>query len=330
MEPEEPVFDHAYIDKYTFEEIPLDQDLYLMDEKWMREYDAALTSLLSGGDFDNVGYISYAAARSISEFAVELSWYPNVHTRFHEVRVSLPHDQFVCCVGCWRYDEKPHIFVRSAWLHNLHLRSYSVFALVDAIGVKAALERGELSRDRLIALRDEIDRVASRHPNISFISFADSLLLKSNWSVGSFDSHVTYTYEPEIFIQLIAELQTAYHDVLGLPLYAVLTQGSNEYYDDPLLHISATRNHISLNSLGLPFAQLMEIDHAARQAIRNGLHAPGELYMEENFFRSLSLAYEFRRDEYPARTYHAPMMTGNPCYYVASCRQILDNLRRAT
>jgi hypothetical protein len=321
------MFDHPHIDKYNFEEIPLDQDLYLMDEKWMSQYQAALNTMLQGGPYDPVGYISYAAARSISQHAVELSWYPNIYTRFHEMRISLPRDQFVSCIGCWRFDEKPHIFVRGAWLDNLHLRSYSVFTLVDAIGVKTALERGEITRDRLVALREAIDGIAARYEEISFISFGDSLLLKSNWSVGQFDSHIKYTYQPEIFIRLIEQLQEPYRNLLGLDIYAVLTQGSNEYYDDALLHISRTQNHISLNSLGLPFTQLLEIDRAARNAIKTGQHPPGELYMDENFFHSLSFDHHFKKKECPRGNYRASMMTGDAFYYVSTRRQILDNIR---
>jgi hypothetical protein len=321
------VFDHPHIDKYRFEEIPLNEDIYLVDEEWMRDYDAALTITLNGGDPGPVGYVTYASAHNIGPHSVELSWYPNINTRFHELRISLPRDQFVCCVGCWRFDEKPRVFVKHSWLDNLYLRFHSVFALVDAIGIKVALERGDIRRDRLLALRDAIDSIAARYNDISFISFADSLLLKSNWSVGTFDSHVKYTYQPEIFIRLIAELQETYQSVLQLGVYAVLTQGINEYYDDALLHISPTRNHISLNSLGLPFAQLLAIDDAARGAIRRQLHAPGELYMDANFFHSLGLKYDFRKDECQRGTYRAPMMTGDAFYYVASCRQTLDNIR---
>jgi hypothetical protein len=323
-----PLFNHPDIEKYRFEEVLLDRDLYLMDEKWMSEYDAMLTPFLKGErEYEVIGYISYAAARNISSYAIELSWYANIHTRFHELHVSLPRDQFVCCVGSRTCDEKPRIFVRSAWLNNLHLRTYSVFSLVDAVGIKRALERGEVTRDRLVALREAIDRVAEKYRSISFISFADSLLLKSNWSVGQFDSEIRYTYEPEILIRVVDELREVYRNILGLDLYAVLTQGSNEYYDDPLLHISATGNHISLNSLGLPFAQLLAIDHAARDAVRCDFHSPAELYIDENFFRSLSFQYRFERDECPMGTYRGPMMSADANYYMSNCREILSNLR---
>ena len=52
--------------------------------------------------------------------------------------------------------------------------------MVDAIGVKKALECGGLSREKLIDLRNKIDELGAEFPQISLIAFADSLLIKSN------------------------------------------------------------------------------------------------------------------------------------------------------
>jgi hypothetical protein len=319
-------FDHSYFDHYDFEHVPLDRDIYLMDEIWIEAYNAAMRSLFDGRGYDTVGYISYAAARNIDHDVIELSWYPNFHDRFHEMRVYLPRDQFVCCVGSWRYDEKPRIFVRSNWLANLHLRSNSIFALVDAIGAKEAIRRGTFTREVLIRLRDRIDAVASDHPSLSFVSFADSLLLKSNWQVGQYDSAVRYTYQPEIFLHVFQELQTAYRQCLGMAIYAVLTQGSNAYYDDALLHVSTGGNHISLNSLGLPFAQLLSIERTARAAVGQRIDEPAELYIDSTFFRSIRFAFKFDRDAVAHNAYREPLMGEDGIYYYAACRHLLDNL----
>jgi hypothetical protein len=179
------LFDHPYFEKYNFQDIPLNRDLYLIDEVWMNEYERCLLAVFEGANYQAVGYVGFAAARKVSAAGAELSWYPNTYTRFHEVLITLPREQFVTCVGSYEYDEKPHIFTKSGWLDHLYLRSNSVFALVDAVGVKDALNSGLLTRGKLIRLRDQIDVIAARHPAISFISFADSLLLKSNWQVGS-------------------------------------------------------------------------------------------------------------------------------------------------
>ena len=181
------MFDHNEIEKYRIEEVPLDRDLFLMDEKWMTDYERALLKGLAGGEWENVGYISYAAVRRAAAEGLELSWYPNVHNRFHEMRIYLPRAHFIACVGCRNYDEKPHIFVKSDWLLDIHLRTNSVFAMVDAIGVKDALAAGSISATKLDGLRDRIDEIAARYSNIAFVSFADSLLIKTNWTVGSWN-----------------------------------------------------------------------------------------------------------------------------------------------
>ncbi|QKQ26979.1 hypothetical protein [Candidatus Reidiella endopervernicosa] len=87
-----------------------------------------------------------------------------------------------------------------------------------------------------------IDQLAQKHPNISFISFADSILLKSNWTVRQHDGiEINYDYEPEAFIRLAKELNEIYQECLELRTYAVIAQGGNEYYEDNLLHISESK-----------------------------------------------------------------------------------------
>jgi hypothetical protein len=321
------MFNHKDIEKYQIEEVPLDRDIFLMDEKWMADYEHMLLKGLAGGEWDNPGFISYAAVRRVTADGLELSWYPNTHDRFHEMRIVLPRSSFITCVGCRSYDEKPHIFVKSEWLTDLHLRTNSVFAMVDAIGVKKALTAGAISTAQLDYLRDRIDHIALRNPDIAFVSFADSLLLKTNWSVGQWDSHVKYTYEPERIIHVLPEIAAAYKDALGLSVYAIVTQGRNEFYRDELMHVSSAGNHISLNSLGLPFAQLQAIEHAARAAIRGGDHGPAELYMDDHFFHSLKWQDGFEKHKEPVHAYLAPM-ADHPCEYVlSSFRRVIDHLR---
>jgi hypothetical protein len=109
----QPMFDHPLIQRYAFEDIPLNRDINLMDEKWMAEFEAALIK-----SFDeqaetaySVGFYSPAAARAIGPDSAELTWYPNTFDRFHQMRISLPRSAFVTCIGSWQYDYKPLIFV---------------------------------------------------------------------------------------------------------------------------------------------------------------------------------------------------------------------------
>lgn len=322
------MFEDDDIDKYSFEEIPLDRDCLLMSEIYLKEFDEALQKMLRREECNpyEVGYVSPVAIRTVNSNSLDLSWYPNTFTRFHEVSITLPRDVFKVCVGCWQYDIKPYIFVDHDWLEHLHLREYSVFALIDAIGVKNALRDNALTKDKLIELREKIDRLAEIESDISFISFADSLILKTNWDVGYFHKGIKCSYKPEKILLVINELDRIYQEVLGLPIYAVLTQGSNEYYGEPLLHISKNQNHICLNSFGIPFAELLAIESAAKSAIKSGVHPPMQLYLDEQFYHSIQFKYEFKKNDKPKNSYSAIMKSSEPSYFYSSCDVLIENI----
>ncbi len=291
----------------------------------MLEWERAQLDFFAGGPDRSVGYVGFATVREINSVSMELDWYPNISTRYHEVAISLPKDQFITCVGCWQCDEKPHIFVKTAWLDLLYLRSYSIFCLVDADDFADALRSGSISREKLLALRMAVDGLAAAYPDILFISFADSLLLKSNWTVGHYRSDIKNTYKPEVFLQVFRRIQNVYEDILGLRTHAVLSQGSNEYYNDPLSHISDSGNHVCLNTLGLPFAQVWAIDNTAKEHAKNKRHAFAELYIDEQLYHSLRLRFDFAKRR-PAKYPYRCKMIETGYYYCGQCQELLDNL----
>jgi hypothetical protein len=322
------MFKHAIFEVYDFNNIPLDTELYLQDEAVIEEYESSLLKLHNGGEWDFKAVVSRVTAKRITESSIELVWYVGVFDRWHEMPIVLPRDQVVICASCENYNEKPTIFVKSEWLINLHLKSNSVFGLIDADGIKTAINNGTLTRNRLQLLKSKIDELASRHCDISFISFADSILLKSHWTAGHFKTDVKYTYKPEIFIHLFRELQLIYREVLELNVYGIFTQGTNEYYDDPLLHISKTKNHVCLNSLGMPFAELLAIERAARKAIKDSIHSKQEIYMDAQYFKSLKLNYEFRRNRCGRNEYKSVMNTEvTKKYFYSSYDDVIANLK---
>ncbi|RLA38652.1 MAG: hypothetical protein DRQ64_08480 [Gammaproteobacteria bacterium] len=322
------MFDNPDFDKYTYEDIPLNEDCYLVDEKYAAEYEAMYLGVFEDGKWEPIGYVSYVAAIVVHENSVELSWYPNIHDRFHEMSILLPKSKIRQCVGCWRWDWKPTIFVDSNWLDNLYKKSFSVFGVVDAIGVKKAIRDEQLSREKLIALKSKIDSLSSEYPEISFISFADSILIKSNWTVGSVNDDLKYTYKPELFIEVAKEFQKIFQETLNLGCYTILAQGYNEYYDDNLLHISESKNHISLNSLGVPFAQLLSIEDSIRKAIKKEIHPASEIYLDQTFYHSLRFKIEFEKGKRPKAEYQ-PVMSKKPAsYFYSDLGTIFNNLEK--
>ena len=67
---------------------------------------------------------------------------PQPSTRFHEVRVTLPKAAFVTCIGQYRHDGNPSGLRSVGMVAELYVRANSIFALIDAIGVEAAIRSG--------------------------------------------------------------------------------------------------------------------------------------------------------------------------------------------
>ncbi|HRH19124.1 MAG TPA: hypothetical protein PLE81_00635 [Brevundimonas sp.] len=320
-------FKHTGFQRFAISELPLGRDIYMMDEVYMEEWEAEQVKVFEtdeGGDPYTVGYITPVHVSAVTTAGLELSWYPNTYDRFHEVKTFLPNSAFVAAVLSYQYDKRPQLFVKSEWLRKLHLRSNSIFAMIDAVDMTQAIRSGDISHEKVISLRNRLDNLATMHPDISFVSFADSLLLKTHWTAGMVETGVAYNYRPESLLTLFQDLQIIYRDTLGLEIYGVFSQGSNEYYDDPLLHISPSQNHISLNSLGLPFAQISLIENAARAAIRAKLHERMEIYMDEDLFRSLRVE---DRGQWPSALYNSKMTAEPGRYYYAMAGDLLASFQ---
>ncbi len=148
--------------------------------------------------------------------------------------------------------------------------------------------------------------------------------------MGHIESTTQYTYRPESILGILKSIQSIYRDVIGLEVYAVVTQGNNEYYDDHLLHESVSGHHICLNSLGLPFAQLQAIDKAVKAAVKEQRHSYAELYLDVPFYRSLQLRSDYVGRQAEKHTYRTKMKSSDGHYICGRCQELLDNLRPDT
>jgi len=324
------MFESKFVDHYTFDEVPLNRDLHMMSDRWIEKYDRYLDRVFSRQKTTHPGYIAGVSANGVRSDLLDLTWFPNYFTRFHRVEVTLPRSQFVRCVGSWQWDEDPHLFVKESWLEDLYIRPHCVFGFIDAIGIKQALASEKVDRSKLMRLRAKLDDVCGSYPNTQFISFADTLMFKRTYTVGHFRSKVRYTYEPEDIVVLFSEVNELYRSVLGLETYAIVTEGNNEFYIDRPIHRSEFGNHLSLNSFGAPFAQLLKIEHAVANRLHLGEHPPMQIYMDEDFFLSLHIAFEhseWRQKQCPRATYRDPLTQRERLYYMTDREELSSRLR---
>ena len=172
-----------------------------MDERWLSEWAAAWTKVFEGEEVSpyEVGFISWAQIRRVARTKAEIEWMANMTTRFHAIKTELPKNAFAVCAEAFEYEKRPTIFVRSEWLDSLHARAHSTFAIIDASDFTNALRSGRVTKRALLVLRDRIDELADNSSHVSFTSFADSLLLKANWVVGSWDKPSKRSTRQRIF-----------------------------------------------------------------------------------------------------------------------------------
>jgi hypothetical protein len=314
------LFDTPDFENYTPEALK-NYELLLQDEIFIEDYRRSIIEQNNGKKWKPFGYVCFVAVRRVTVKTIELSFFPITSDRHHELPIVLPRDQIVSCVRAWQWDERPTLFVKSEWLEKTLSRFNCVFGLIDAIGVRRKLETGMAISEHLPKLRSRLDEIASRYPHISFVSFADSVLLKSHWSLG-----VKYDYDPERLLYLFTEIRTLFRESLGLSVYGVFTQGSNEYYTDSSMHVS--KNHVCLNSLGAPFADLFAIDAAARRAYKENPHSD-DLYLDELYFNSLRLGYKFKQTVLDWNSYTMSINKARGWYARVSCDEVLKNLKPA-
>tara|TARA_B110000008_G_C16898878_1_gene535899 strand:+ start:248 stop:1240 length:993 start_codon:yes stop_codon:yes gene_type:complete len=322
------MFTHPDFDIYPLEEIPLECDLFLRPVSDIEAHEEAMLESFEGKEWNPAGAVCFVAATKIEETSVELSWAVRTSDRFHTLNVTLPKDKIEICVGSRNWDEDPSLFVEDEWLAKMLRRTKCTFALIDAIGVRNAIKQGLDFEETLPEYRKRIDELSNRYPQVSFISWADSIILKSHWRSGYFKEGIKYTYDPELFIEIFSEVKKVFAEVFGLSIYGVFTQGENSFQDE-LIHISENQNHICLNSLGAPFADLKNIEDEARKNIKSKIHEGHELYLDLSYFQSLNLKFSYKKHLKKKFTYISSIPQTESEYVCAELSEIGENLQNA-
>jgi hypothetical protein len=326
MPTEKKAFDHPNFEVFTPDTLQPNTEMLLQDEIYIADYQKLISDLDNGKPWKSVGYVSFVTVARKTPHSIELSFCSDRADRVHDFFVSLPNDQIVDCVRAWKWDERPTLFVKSQWLEKILMRSNCIFGLIDAIGVGEKLTKGIAIDERLLKVRSGLDKIASRYSQIFFVSFSDSVLLKSHWSLGFFKTGVRYSYDPESFIHVFEEVKTLFKEALNLGVYGVFTQGINEYYNESLRHISESENHVCLNSIGAPFADLFAIEESARQ-VHKEMEKTCDLYLDESYFKSLKLNAKFRQSVLDWHSYNSRLRKAEAWYACVTCDEILQNLK---
>src|SRR5258707_967098 len=139
--------------------------------------------------------------------------------------------------------------------------------------------QGRVTRQQITALRDGIDALANAHSDHAFLTFADTVVVKTNWSMSGDSYYEGTTYNPERFLRVLESVRSVVRAALSLDSYAVVTQGANLAAEESLMSLSQGRNHVFFGSLGTPFAQLAEMDLSIRAALRKQTHGPKQFYL---------------------------------------------------
>lgn len=93
-----------------------------------------------------------------------------------------------------------------------------------------------------------------------------------------------------------------------------------------LFHMSPFGNHLSLNALGAPFAQLFDIESAAKQSKKDKRHGPSDIYMDDCFFKSLNFLDSSVKPGYEKIPYKMKMHARWQFYRFANRQMLLAQL----
>jgi hypothetical protein len=147
----------------------------------------------------------WCSVEAVDTDSYDLGILISMSTRFHRATVKLPRSHFVTCVHIWNYNKRPYLVVTQDWLEEILRTKFSLYGLVDAVGMRELLRvQGHVTRSQIIAMCEGIDALAKAHPDHAFLTFADTVVVKTNWSMTG-DSYYEGTYSPERFLGVLQD-----------------------------------------------------------------------------------------------------------------------------
>ncbi|OGU30409.1 MAG: hypothetical protein A2057_11790 [Ignavibacteria bacterium GWA2_35_9] len=276
---------------YKYEEIPINRDIFIIsgfqlkdfEKHWQHYFSVENIELKHPNNFLNykVGYV-----QKLTNNSLEINIGLNTFIRFHGASRILPSAKVLACVEFTSIGDKPYLIVDGDWFEDNEKAIFSSYAMVDAIGMRSLLEQvGNITETQINNFKSMINNIASEYEEYFFLTYADSVIVKSNWIPK--DREYVKTYQPEILLKVINRIFDSFKSAFHLDAYAVITQGANQVMGNSNFEISPEKNHIFFSSLGAHFAELFEIDRVIRENIKNGIHSRKNLYLSNSFFLTL-------------------------------------------
>lgn len=210
--------------------------------------------------------------------------------RYHEITCVLPRDIFVKCVDVPAYDGHPFVFVKHSWFVQFVESQFCCYGLIDQIGFKTESCENSNLKDYLSRRRSCLEEVAKNHPNILFILWSDSILIKLPWSLSEYKEG----YNPEVLVSIFKEIRNEFQNIMGFDSYAVFVMGKNDSPDTKLFYMNETSNLFDLHCNGSAFADLFLIDSAIKRNIKNSEHYGFNIYIDEDFLLSMKIDQKCR------------------------------------
>ena len=209
--------------------------------------------------------------------------------RWHTLKLILPVSNFISAFLPFTSHGNPYIIVEKNWFYKIKTYSYSMYCVIDFIGIRdLILKAGELNSKLIIKARSIVNNFSVKNSDFTFMTLADTIIIKSSWKTLDIESS---NYNPEKFIVMINLLMKKLKKEVSLDSYAIFTQGANFTDENKLLNSKISTNHYFLPSISIPFIEAFEIDNDIRERIRSNTILKSSMYLEGTFYSSLKRTY---------------------------------------
>lgn len=286
---------------YKYDEIPIHRDIFIINDAQFDEFVKLWEEYFLEGNAEcihpnnhisyKVGYIQKSNSNSL-----EVNIGVNTSSRFHGVSRILPKARITGCIEFTSIGDNPYLIVDESWFKEIYKSIFSTYALIDAVGMRKLLEcEGEIEERKILEFNKELNKISRVNKDLFFFAYADSVLIKANWSANKNDYE--NTFNPECFLLVVKKVSDIFKLVFDLDAYSILTQGVNQIKLSSHVELSKENNFVFFNSLGAHFAELFNIEEFVRGNIRNNKHSAKNIYLSKSLFLTMNLKNKEKLEE---------------------------------